>query len=123
MEYAEIISRFQTQSGNENYTESVRTVSAVMETLSERLSPDLSENMANQLPHELKDVTRSFQNREELSLDQFYDRIANRADVSREKIPSFARAVILVLKDALNKGDVDKISESLPDDYLTLFSE
>ncbi|MFW6245598.1 MAG: hypothetical protein ACOC36_06895 [Fibrobacterota bacterium] len=34
-----------------------------------------------------------------------------------------ARAAILVLKDALNKEDVNKISESLPDDYLTLFSE
>ncbi|MFW5813466.1 MAG: hypothetical protein ACOCXC_03975 [Fibrobacterota bacterium] len=107
------------QSGNEHYTESVRIVSAVMETLSERIGPDLARISPISFHTNSKMSPVRLRIGGQLSPDQFCECIANRADMPRDA----ARAAILVLKDALNKEDVNKISESLPDDYLTLFSE
>ncbi len=123
MDYSEILSRFQDRSGIKNEVEAVRIITAFIEILSERLDPALSKDLANELPFELKDIARSSNRAEEFSLEEFYTRMSIRADIPRDRIISDANDVMLVLEEALNPGDVQKIVEYLPGEYLVLFSE
>lgn len=54
-----------------------------------------------------------------MSLGEFVDRVAERADVSLEGAREYVRAVLKTLRDAVRRGYTD-VTVQLPDEYVAL---
>lgn len=90
-----------------------------LETLGERVGDP--SNLAAQLPPEIgRHLTASTEKFDRLSLDEFFDRIAEKGGDAPEAV-FHARAVIDVVRDAVGDGTVNKIVDQLPNEFRTLF--
>lgn len=92
-------------------------IRATLETLSERLQPEVALHIAAQLPPEIGRHLCDALAFEHLNLREFYDRVALRAHSSVEKAIFHVRAVIDTLREAISPGAVNKLRQQLPDEY------
>jgi uncharacterized protein (DUF2267 family) len=129
MRYDEFISRVQERAGLAR-DEAVRSTEATLATLGERLYRTERENLAAQLPDELKEdlfkevdseVTRRDVDR--FSLEEFYIRVSARAEIGYPDAVKRAQAVIAVLREAVSAGEIEDVLSKLPDEYGELFGE
>ncbi len=124
MQYHEFIGQVQNHARLPSQGEAARAICATLETLGERLSEGAAMNLAAQLPPGIGDYLRlSRKNAQRFSLDEFFERIADRegAGVDMPQSVYNTRAVMTVLKEAVTPGLLDKIREQLPGEYDSLF--
>lgn len=100
---------------------------ATIETLCAYLPSEQARKMAAQLPGELTHaaeagVEQSAEASATISQSEFFDRVANRADVSRDNVESAARAAITVLKKAVSRGETTDIVMDAPPELDALLS-
>ena len=95
----------------------------MLETLGERLDRKARNGIEAQLPNELKTFLLA---REEQSdayrLEEFYNRIGARANLTYEEAAQRTRQVFAVLQQATAGGEIQDIRQDLPPDYGALFS-
>jgi len=98
-------------------------VRAVLETLAERITTDEANNAAAQLPKGIGDHLRSniVASGLRFGLDEFYQLVADRADLDIQDAVFQSRVVIEVLGEALSVGEMDDILAQLPAEYAPLF--
>ncbi len=92
-------------------------IRATLETLHERLQPEVSEHVAAQLPAEIGRPLRALARFEHLTLQQFYRRIAAREDTDVEKAVFHARCVLEVVQLAISPGAFRKLENQLPQEF------
>lgn len=130
MRYHEIIRRVQEEVGFDSPDEAVKAMRATLSALGECLYRTERRHLASQLPKEaayfLEEYVDSETTRPQTgchTLEEFYDRVAARADVSRGGGVERARAVVSVLGDLLPEGEWEHIVEELPKPYGELLHE
>ena len=127
MQYQEFLQRVQEQiSASEPATQTQRAaeqaITATLQTLSERLTGGEATDLAAQLPEELKaPLERSAEEAERFSLEEFYERVAEREGVDLETARNHASAVMSVLRLAVTPGQLDDLMAQLPSEFNVLF--
>ena len=93
-------------------------IRATLETLHQRIQPEVAEHVAAQLPTEL---ARPLRVRgvlfEHLTLREFYNRVAARENSDVEKAAFHARCVLEVIQLAISPGAFRKLENQLPHDF------
>jgi uncharacterized protein (DUF2267 family) len=97
--------------------EARRAARATLETLGERLDEDDATELAAKLPGELATWLVTARAREELDLDEFLRRTAEREGVDAETARRDAAAVFAALADAVGVEQLTEIVAALPADY------
>jgi uncharacterized protein (DUF2267 family) len=127
LQYQEFLQRVQEQiSATEPATQTQRAaeqaITATLQTLSERLTGGEATDLAAQLPEELKaPLERSAEEAERFSLEEFYERVAEREGVDLETARNDASAVMSVLRLAVTPGQLDDLMAQLPSEFNVLF--
>jgi uncharacterized protein (DUF2267 family) len=99
-----------------------RAVRATLQTLAERLSGGEAEDLAEQLPQELRPFFRDGNKAEPFDLAEFVRRVAEREGVPPETAQEHARAVFAALGMALTPEELHDMASQLPKDFDALVS-
>jgi uncharacterized protein (DUF2267 family) len=121
MEYTDFISKVQAYTGIEDPVEARRILEATLETLGERLARVHRQHLAAQLPSRLKEFPLKHQQQDHFAVEEFYNRVASRADINFHKAIDGAPAVCRVLSDAIAAGELKDIMGGLPGEFRDLF--
>ena len=122
MQYEEFLNRVQDRIGPAQPDEARRAITATLSTLSERISDGEANDLAAQLPQELKEpIQRSGEEAEAFSLEEFLRRVGEREGANADTAREHASAVITVLREAVTEGQLDDIRAQLPQEFAPLF--
>ena len=100
-----------------------KAIRATLETLRERLAGNEPSNLAAQLPPEIAPYVEGDGGREAFSVEEFYDRVAQRESIDRDEAVRHARAVATVVQTAVTGGELDDVRSQLSGDYEELFGQ
>ena len=92
-------------------------VTAVLQTLAERLSKGEARQLVEQLPVELSPLLLADHPHESFDVDEFLRRVAAREDVDIHTAELDARTVFAVLREAVDPDEFDDVLADLPDDF------
>jgi uncharacterized protein (DUF2267 family) len=94
---------------------------ATLQTLAERISGGEAEDLAAQLPAELKPhLTGADEPAQAFSAEEFVRRVAERAGTDPGRARAGVRAVFTTLREAVTTGEIDDITAQLPKDFQEL---
>lgn len=124
MKYEQFLKQVQTVAQLTDRAEAERATQATLEVLKQRVVGDEAKDLASQLPKELQEYLRGREGLqgETFSLQEFYQRIADHADLSPETVPIQARAVITVIQAAVTPGEFRDLKANFSEDYADLFA-
>ena len=117
----EFVNEVRSVAGLEDRDSTRPAISATLATLRERLAGNEPNNLAAQLPEELAGALRGAGGQDNFSLDEFYDKVAEKEGVGREEAANHARAVGAVLQRAVTPGEMDDVRWQLKDEYAEVF--
>ena len=100
-----------------------KAIRATLETLKERLAGKEPSNLAAQLPPEVAVFVEGDGGREAFSVQEFYERVAEKEDTNSEEAVKHARAVATVLQTAVTGGELEDVRSQLGNDYEELFGQ
>ena len=129
MRYHELVGRVQEEGEFGSQEEAEKVIRATLSSLGECLYRTERRHLASQLPKEAKafldeevgsQVTR--QGAACLTLQEFYDRVGARADVTRSRAIEQAKAVTAVLQENLPEGEWEHIILEMPKAYRELLT-
>jgi uncharacterized protein (DUF2267 family) len=100
-----------------------KAIRATLETLRERLAGNEPSNLAAQLPPEIAPFVEGAGGREAFSVQEFYDRVAQKEGTESEEAVKHARAVATVLQTAVTGGELEDVRSQLGSDYEELFGQ
>ena len=128
MQYQEFVQRVEeqvnvTQPATDTQRAAENAITATLETLSERLTGGETNDLASQLPTELQaPLQRTGEEQaEDFSLEEFYERVAEREGIDIETARQDASAVMTVLGLALTPSQLDDVRAQLPEEFNALF--
>jgi uncharacterized protein (DUF2267 family) len=124
MKRDEFFKHVQSVAGLDSREEAERATSATLETLAERIVGDEAKDLASQLPAEIGQylLGREGENGQYFSLEEFYQRIADKEGVDPSVAVTHARAVFAVLNSAVSPGEFADVRVNLSRDYEELFA-
>jgi uncharacterized protein (DUF2267 family) len=122
MQYREFVEAVMQMTGLQA-PEAETSVAAVLETLGELIPRTERDNVAAQLPNELKSAFSSERDHDSFELEEFYNRVSSRADVGYEDAVDRSMGVTAVFKRAVSGGELEDVMSVLPPGYGELFSE
>ncbi|SFL13997.1 DUF2267 domain-containing protein [Geodermatophilus ruber] len=94
---------------------------ATLEVLADRISGGEAEDLAAQLPAELKEWLRPpREEAEAFDVDEFVRRVAARGHVDPAEARTGAAAVLLTVREAVTPGEFDDVLSQLPQEYREL---
>jgi uncharacterized protein (DUF2267 family) len=115
VQYDEFI-RSVAQGADISWEDAERLTAATLRTLAERISGGEAEDLAAQLPKELKPhLTGVAEEAERFDVDIFVVRVAERAGTDPDQALAHAGAVFATLREAVTAGELDDIAAQLPD--------
>src|SRR5215216_2135435 len=100
-----------------------KAIGATLETLKERLAGEEPSDLAAQLPPEIAPYVEGEGGQESFSVDEFYDRVAQREGVDHDEAVKHARAVATVVQTAVTGGEIDDVRSQLGNEYEELFGQ
>lgn len=122
MQYGQFISKVEEYAGFESTDDATRLTKATLETLGERLSRKERDDLASEIPEELKTYLVKRENRDLFTVGEFFQRVEARADCGLPRAVIGARAVIMALREAVSTGELGNIIREFPSEYEELFS-
>lgn len=119
MQYQEFVERVESRITPAQTAAAELAIASTLATLGERITGGEAEDIAAQLPEELKGplYDRETGDAQEFSLDEFYERVARREDVSVKEATEHVAAVMRVLREALSGGEVEDVISQLPAEF------
>lgn len=121
MESQEFIRKMQQFAGLEDEEQATKVTGAVLETLGERLPLKHRDHLAAQLPAKLRAHVLKREPTKPFVLENFYNRVGVRADISYHRAVHGSLAVIKALQEAVAPGELNDIVAELPQEYGELF--
>ena len=100
-----------------------KAIRATLETLKERLAGNEPSNLAAQLPPEVAVFVEGEGGREAFSVQEFYERVAEKEGTNSGEALKHARAVATVLQTAVTGGELEDVRSQLGNDYEELFGQ
>jgi uncharacterized protein (DUF2267 family) len=122
MRYETIIEQVQDSCGLEK-AEAVRAVEALVETLGERLQKTERDNLADQLPGELKEHLFKRPQTAPFGLEEFYTRMAARTGLRFAAAVQRSRCAAVALQKSASQGELDDVRAQLRPEYDELFGQ
>lgn len=126
MKYDEFIKEVQHRAALESRDQAEVAARATLNTLAERIAGDETEDLAAQLPQELKSFLLEHKQEpksaQTFSLDEFVKRVSDREQVDVPEATNHARLVFEVLAKAVTTGELEDVKANLPKDYEPLFT-
>ena len=107
----------------DNDEDAQKAVRATLETLRERLAGNEPADLAAQLPPEIAPFVEGAGGRETFSVEEFYDRVAQKEGVFNDEAIRHARAVATVLQTAVTGGALEDVRSQLGNDYEELYGQ
>jgi uncharacterized protein (DUF2267 family) len=97
-------------------------IRATLQTLADRLTLGETDDLAAQLPEQLKEwLSKSGDSAAEpFGLDEFIRRVSERAQAPPDEARKAARAVFMTLRDAVTAGEFKDVMSQLPDEFSEL---
>lgn len=128
MTYEEFVSRVRKLGDFEDEETAEMATEAVLETIGERLYKGAREDLMAQVVAPLKELLdraprTDRRDTDYFPLEEFYERVAARADTGVGEARTSSRAVISVLEEAVSRGEIEDVIEALGVDYRDLFEE
>ncbi len=119
MEYQEFVERVEGRITPTQTAAAELAIASTLTTLGERITGSEAEDLAAQLPEEMKGplYDRETGDAQEFSLDEFYNRVARRGGVSVEDASEHVAAVMRVLREAISGGEVEDVISQLPAEF------
>ena len=100
-----------------------KAIAATLETLKERLAGEEPSDLAAQLPPEIAPYVEGGGGGESFSVEEFYERVAQKEGVGNNEATRHARAVATVLQTAVSGGELEDVRSQLGDGYRELFGQ
>lgn len=124
MQYPEFVTHVQTMAQLSSDDEAQRAIRATLETLAERIQGNEASQLAAQLPEEISTYLqgREGQSGEPFSLQEFYQRVAQKEEGDPAAAVMHVRAVFSVLNLAVSPGEFSDVQANLSHDYEELFA-
>jgi len=122
MQTDEFVRLVQERARMESGDDALKVIGATLETLGERLPGDERDDLAAQLPDQLKNYIHRRGETVRFTLEEFYNRVAARSDLGLPRAIEQARVVIAVLQEAVAPGQLEKVRAELPAKFEELFS-
>jgi uncharacterized protein (DUF2267 family) len=122
MKYAEFVERVQQLAQLDERLDAEWVIRVTLQTLSDHLSGGEVRDLKKELPREL--ATFLYKPGEEaraISLPEFFNRIRQRLGVSEEEARVLASAVMVVLREAISRKELQDIFAQLPLEYDLFF--
>ena len=123
MQYDQFISKVQEHAGFESRDDATRLTKATLETLGERLSRKERDDLASEIPEELKTYLLKRENWDLFTVGEFFQRVEARADCGLPRAVIGSRAVIMTLREAVSTGELEDVIQEFPSGYEELFSK
>ncbi len=121
MQYEEFVGQVQHRARLATRPAAEKAVEATLRTLAERLTGGAAGNLAAQLPADIgRHLTGARADGVELTLDAFFEKVAEREGVQTPEAVWHARCVLDVLEDATS-GTLAKVRSQLPPEWNPLF--
>jgi uncharacterized protein (DUF2267 family) len=123
MQFHEFLGRVQNRARLSSLGDADTATRATLTTLRERLAGGEPKDVASQLTESIAQYLEApgREEAESFSLDEFYNRVSQRAGIDRSAATFQARAVMSVLDDAVSAGEIQDIREQLPEEFGPLF--
>ncbi len=122
MRYGEFIDRVQERARLDSWSEALRAIEATLKTLGERLTDEEAAHLADQLPPAIGRFLTVVDTNKDFGLETFYEQVSQRESIGQPISREHARAVISVLEEAVDPGELQDMLSQLPDEYMTLFT-
>lgn len=122
MDFSRFVSEVQEQTFAKSPQESDAIIRGTLATLGDRLVGGAPDDLAAQLPEEIGRWLLNQENVRVFGVDEFYDRVADRAGVQVEEARRGARVVMKLIAKLVTRGVMDKIRAQLPPEYDELFA-
>lgn len=122
MEYAEFIRQVQDRAGLAGREAAARVARATLETLGERIDKEERDDLAAQLPAELKEPLSARNANGSFNVEEFFKRVSARADIGYPEAVAQSQAVVSVMEKAVSAGEIEDLCDQLPDEYAELFN-
>lgn len=124
MKYDEFIKHVQSVAQLDSRQAAEQAIRATLETVAERIVGNEASQLAAQLPAELGQYLRGHEgeNGHFFSLQEFYQRVSQKAGVETVVAAVQARAVFAVLNQAVTPGEFADVKANFSDDYSELFA-
>lgn len=124
MKYDEFIRYVQSLAQLDSRQVAEQATRATLETIAERIVGDEASQLAAQLPQELGQYLRGHEgeNGHPFSLQEFYQRVSQKAGVEPVTAAVQTRAVFTVLNQAVTPGEFADVKANFSDDYSELFA-
>ena len=115
-------------SGEKSREAAKRATAAVFHALRDRLTPEESDQVVDQLPRDLKDVWEAGEKKErrplKLHREEFYERVKQETGVaSKREARWLTLAVFAALKEQLSPGEAEDVFAQLPKDLKEVWAE
>jgi uncharacterized protein (DUF2267 family) len=123
MTFDRFLGEVQYRAGMPSTVEAMRTTEAVLQTLGERIEARQAKDIAAQLPRELASHLQTKEHALKLPLDDFFRKVANRAQVDVPKAVQDVRVVFEVLQYAVSPLEIANVRQQLPAEWGQLFDE
>jgi uncharacterized protein (DUF2267 family) len=130
MRYHELVEMVQKEGALDTQAEAETALRATLSSLGECLYRTERRHLASQLPKKAKGFLSEFVDSKVtregaacLTIQEFYDRVGARADVTRSRAMERAKAVAAVLRRALPEGEWRHIILEMPKAYRELLAE
>jgi uncharacterized protein (DUF2267 family) len=119
----ELVRQVRELAGVESDEEAERAIRATFETLRERLAGNEPRNLGSQVPAPLREPLMGEGGRDDFSLAEFYNRVAEREGVGEEEAGVHARAAATTPEAAVTPGEMDDVRHQLKPEYTELFGQ
>lgn len=124
MNFDEFVERVQSITGVRTVQEAVKATRATLQVLGQRLTPEEADDLAAQLPEGLKEfVMAAGPGPKDFDFDEFFRKIAEGEGVDYSTAIDHARAVVVVMMEAVTPGEIEDVKQQLPEEYKPLFRE
>ena len=120
MDYNEFIGHVQHRARLSTREAAEKAARATLETFAERLAGGAAHNLSSQLPADLAQWMRHNDEQQTYTLQEFFERVAEREDAELPEAIHHARAVFDVLREATSEGAMENVIQQLPDDFVEL---
>lgn len=124
MKYDQFIKHVQALGQLESKQAAEKAIQATFETIVERIVGDEANHLAAQLPADLSQFLRGHEgeNGQHFSLQEFYQRVSQKAGIEPVAAAVQARAVFAVLNEAVTPGEFADVKANFTADYDELFA-
>lgn len=122
MEYEEFIATV-AHEAEVDREQAERAARATLDTLGERISSGQAQDLARQLPPELRPLLERTDRAQPFGVDEFLARVAEREGTSPDRARDHARAVFATLGAAVSQKEIEDVAAELPKDFTSLIRE